>query len=319
MERINGMWLERWKKVLALCLIVAAAGWGETRAGEMKNEEQLSPPPPGAADAAMREKRPEMEAERFEAILNQIRQTDPKRADELMQLRDKDPEAFQMELRRIMREHFEARMREQTPQQQGQQPRRPGDKQMADTPGAGTQNRMGHGGPEMMRDWMKEKSDEYIKWLENNYPDEAAKLKRLKEEDPDQYMRAVMISGKKYGPIFFASKDNPQLATVLKEQMTLKEKRSALLKQIKATTDEKQKKELLNELEKVVGQQFDLIVKRKQLAYEDLTRKLEQLQKEVDQRKAEVEKWKSKDFKNEQVKQRVNELVNETEKFEWEN
>lgn len=314
MERINEMLLERWQKVLALCLIITAAGWGVTVAGEMKNEEQLSPPPPGAADSA----RPEAQNERFEAILNHLRETDPKKADELTQLKEKDPQAFQAELRKMMREHFEARMREQSPQQQGQQPRRPDDKQMGDTPGPGMQNRMGHGGPEMMRDWMKEKSDEYIKWLDSNYPDEAAKLKQLKEENPDQYMRAVMISARKYGPIFFASKDNPQLATVLKEQMALKDKRSGLLKQIKATADEKQKKELMAELENVVGQQFDLIVKRKQLAYEDLAKRVEELKKEVDDKKAEVEKWKGQDFKNQRVKERINELLNETEKFEWE-
>jgi hypothetical protein len=312
MERINGMLFERWEKVLALCLIIVGTGWGITRAGEMKNEEQLAPPPPGAANAAMQS--PEAQNERFEAILNHLRETDPNKANELTQLKGKDPQAFQAEIRKMMREHFEARMREQTPQQQGQQPRRPDDKQMGDTPGP----RMGHGGPEMMRDWMKEKSDEYIKWLDSNYPDEAARLKQLKAEDPDQYMRAVMISGRKYGPIFFASKDNPQLATVLKEQMTLKDKRSALLKQIKATTDEKQKKDLMTELEKVVGQQFDLIVKRKQIAYEDLTKRLEGLKKEVDDKKAEVEKWKGQDFKNQRVKERIDELLNETEKFEWE-
>ena len=131
-------------------------------------------------------------------------------------------------------------------------------------------------------------------------------------------MRAMGISGRKYRRIFETSKDNPQLAAVLKEQMTLKEKRAELLKQIKATTDDKQKKTLTGELEQVVSRQFDVIVKRKQIAYEDLTKKLEELKKEFDQKKAEVEKWKDADFKKLQVKQRVNELVSETEKFEWE-
>jgi chromosome segregation ATPase len=187
--------------------------------------------------------------------------------------------------------------------------------------GAGPE--MGYGAPfegarpEMMREWMQGRSEEYTKWLKENYPDEATKLEQLKEENPGQYMRASGINWKKYGRIYQASKDNPQLAAVLKEQMALKEKRAELLKQIKATTDEKQKKALTGELEQVVGQQFDVIVKRKQIAYEDLTKKLEELKKEVEQRKAEVEKWKSKDFKNEQVKKRLNELINEKEKGEW--
>ena len=55
------------------------------------------------------------------------------------------------------------------------------------------------------------------------------------------------------------------------------------------------------------------------MAYEDLTKKLADLQKEVDQRKAEVERWKSKDFKSQRVKERVNELLTEPERFEWDN
>jgi hypothetical protein len=195
----------------------------------------------------------------------------------------------------------------------------------SEVPGPGAGPGMGCGmpfegaGPGMMRERIQEKTDEYMKCLKENYPDEAAKLEQLKKDNPEQYMRAMMISGKKYGRICQAIKDDPNLAKVLKEQMALKEKRAELLKQIKATTDKKQKEMLMSELEQVVGQQFDLIVKRKQIAYENLAKKLEELQKEVDHKKAEVEKWKGKDFKSEQVKQRVNELVSETEKFEWEN
>ncbi len=174
-------------------------------------------------------------------------------------------------------------------------------------------------GPEIMREKIQEKTDEYLKCLKENYPDEAAKLEQLKKDNPEQFMRALMISGKKYGGICQAVKDDPNLAKVLKGQMELRSKRTELLKQIRATTDEKQKKALTTELEQIVGQQFDLIVKRKQMAYEDLTKKLADLQKEVNQRKAEVEKWKGKDFKSQKVKERVTELLNEKEKFEWDN
>jgi hypothetical protein len=271
----------------------------------MEKEEQIM------AETPMREGRFELGPEQVEKILAQIREKDPQKADALIQLREKDPEAFKAEIHSIAREQFMTRTREQKGEQGKQQPRRRLGGPTQEGPGQGER-------PEMMRERMQEKGEEYMKWLKENFPDEATKLEQLKEGNPEQYMRAMGISARKYGPIFQASKDNPQLAAVLKDQLALREKRSELLKQIKATTDEKQKKELTGELEKVVGQQFDLIVKRKQLAYEDLTKKLEHLQKEVDQRKAEVEKWKGKDFKNEQVKQRVTELVNETEKFEWE-
>jgi hypothetical protein len=263
----------------------------------------------------------DMGPEQVERMLAQIRKTNPEKADELAGLREKDPEAFKAELRKFAREQFMKR----TAERRGE----PGKWQQGGpegpTPGMpGAQPGMGHGqsfegmGPGMMREWMQERSDEYLKWLKENFQDEATKMEQLKEKNPEQYMRAMGISWKKYGRIYLASKDNPKLTSVLKEQLALKEKRTGLLQQIKTATDEKQKKALVGELEQVVGQQFDLIVKRKQIAYEDMAKKLEELKKEVDQRKAEVEKWKTKDFKNQQVKQRINELINETEKFEWE-
>jgi superfamily II helicase len=127
----------------------------------------------------------------------------------------------------------------------------------------------------------------------------------------------MALSGRKYGRIFEASQTNPQLATVLKEQLALKEKRADLVRQIKAATDEKQKKLFTADLEKIVGQQFDMIIKHKQLVCEDLAKKLQDLNKELDKKKADIEKWKNTDFKNQKVKDRVNELLTESEKFEW--
>ena len=233
-------------------------------------------------------------------ILNRVRQEDPQRAQELQHLQQTNPDAFKMEIRKLAREQFTARSGEQ-------------DRRGFRRPGTDRSE-----WPEMMRERFQERSEEYMTWLKENYPDEAAKLERLKEENPEQFMRAMGLSWRKYSPIFHASKDNPVLAAVLKDQLTLRERRGELLRQIKVTADEKQKEALVNELEEIVSQQFDMIVRRKELAYEDLNKKLEELKKEIEQRKTEVEKWKSEDFKNEQVKQRVNELVSETEKFEWE-
>jgi len=68
----------------------------------------------------------------------------------------------------------------------------------------------------------------------------------------------------------------------------------------------------------VVSQRYDLLVRRKRLAYEDLAKKLEELRKEVEAKEAEVAKWAEPDFKQEQVNNRVQELLSESEKFEWE-
>jgi hypothetical protein len=296
---------------------MAMTGITQTKAGDLAQEEQISAAPPGPDGPMMGGKgQPELTPAQMDHILAEIKEKNPQEANELTQLRQKDPNAFRIELRNHMREQFMSRMLEQRGTQQGG----PAGQQHA-MPGLGAPPKAGHDmpGPEFMRERIQERTDEYLKCLKENYPDEATKLEQLKKDNPEQYVRALMISGKKYGRICDAVKDDPNLAKVLKQQMELKDKRAELLKQIRATTDEKQKKTLTTNLEQIVGQQFDLIVKRKQMAYEDLTRKLADLQKEVNQRKAEVEKWNGKDFKSQKVKERVTELVNQPEKFEWDN
>jgi chromosome segregation ATPase len=108
---------------------------------------------------------------------------------------------------------------------------------------------------------------------------------------------------------------NPALAEVLKKDLALKQKRNDLLEQIKGTTDEAKKKELTNQLKTVVGDSFDLIVQKKQLKYEELKKKLEELQQNVKKSQSELESIKSK--KTEQVEQRLKELLSQSEKIDW--
>jgi hypothetical protein len=285
-----------WTTALVALCVLAIMCLNQAKAGELAQEERIGIVPPGPDGQGKREFEPT--PEQTDHILAEIKEKNPKEADELAKLRVKDPNAFKVALRNRMHEQFMSHMR-QPPQ--GQMP-------MMQGPGA-----------DFMREKIQEKTDEFLKCLKENYPDEAAKLEQIKKNNPDQYIRAMMIAGKKYGPICQAVKDDPNLAKVLKQQLELKNKRTELLKQIKSTAGEKDKKAMTAELEQIVGQQFDLIVKRKQLAYEDLTRKLADLQKEVDQKKTEVERWKTKDFKNQRVKERVNELLTEPERFEWDN
>ena len=291
------------------------AGLSQTKAGELAQEEQIAVAPPGPGGPMMGKGQFEPTPEQTDRMLAELKEKNPQKADELAQLREKNPDAFKIELRNIMREQFMSRMHEQ----RGEQGRPFDQTQGRRQPQQGQMPQMQGPGAEFMREKIQERTDEFMKCLKENYPDEATKLEQLKKDNPEQYMRAMMISGKKYGRICEAVKDDPNLAKVLKQQMELKDKRAELLKQIRATTDEKQKKTLTTELEQIVGQQFDLILKRKQMAYEDLTKKLADLQKEVNQKKADAEKWKSKDFKSQKVKERVTELLNEKEKFEWDN
>ena len=162
---------------------------------------------------------------------------------------------------------------------------------------------------------MQKSHEEYIKWLEKNYPDEAQKLEELQEKDPEQYFRGAFVSRRKYGRIMDTEKRNPELAEVLKEDLEIQGLRVELLEQIKQA-DEKKREELVKELESLVGRRFDLIVRKKQLQYEDLQKRLEKMRAELKQRQQEVKKLQ--ESKEEAIKERLSELVGQDEKVSWE-
>ena len=264
--------------------------------------------------------RPELTNEVIERIMARLEKINPKKAEELARLREKDPEKFKAELRKTVREQIEKRFEGRMERRDGRGPRR-GEQEMpfirpGERGGPGGFGEPG-GGPkrEIFRDRLREKHDEYLKWLEENYPDEAEKLAELKEKKPELYMRQIRLSLKKYGRIARAAKENPELAEALKKDLKLKEKRDELLRKIRAAGNEDEKKELIEDLKGIVSSRFDLIVKQKQTEYEQLRKKLDELKEQVKQRRAEVEKWK--DVKNEKVKTRIEELISQTEKFNW--
>ncbi|HPS55783.1 MAG TPA: hypothetical protein PLP05_09300, partial [Sedimentisphaerales bacterium] len=239
-------------------------------------------------------------------ILEKIAVNDPNEAKQLEKLRKENPDMFTKQLHEHMMKKLRQRMMDGPDCRMPQGDRVP---QMGEGPGDGN----GFRGERFAQ--MEKKKEEYSKWLQENYPDEFTKLQELKEKEPELYFRQMMVSGKKYGRIFETSKSNPELASILKEDLALKQKREDLLKQISTAKDE-EKAELTKQLEAVVAQRFDLILKRKQLAYDKLRERLEKLKEEVKTSQDEVEKWK--DTKDAKVKERVKELLERSEKFNWE-
>jgi len=242
--------------------------------------------------------------DRINNMLERIAKENPKEAEKLKKMRKENPDMFMKELHK--------RMPQSRRRKSGDSDRRPerdrGEK-MHDGPRGG--------GPRGERfAQMEKKKEEYIKWLKETYPDEFTRLEELKEKQPELYFRQMMVSGKKFGRIFEASKNDPELAAILKEDMALKQKRQELTKQISKAND-REKADLIKELEVVIGQRFDLILKRKQIAYDKLRQRLEKLKEEVKTSQDEVEKWK--DTKDAKVQERVKELLKKSEKFNWEN
>ena len=246
----------------------------------------------------------ELTDEAIERIMGHLAETEPEKAEELAKLRDQDPEKFKAELRNVMRQRFHER-REQDIEG--------GFRGLRAGPG-GRGGRRGSGPGAGM---LGEKHCEYLEWLEKNYPEKAEKLAELREAIPELYKRHLGLGMRRYGRIAEAAKENPELAEVLKESLELKRTRDELLAKIKTSTDDAEKAELTGQLEEVISNRFDLILRRKQIEYESMLKKLERLKEQVEKSKTEVDKWKDTKFKEERVKTRIEALMSRTEKFRW--
>lgn len=244
--------------------------------------------------------------ERIEQIMRELRESDPAKAKELEQLRKEDPERFQAEVRKIIAREFHARKGHRFSGGVGQGPeKKPAMMPLRKGKGEGTRGRRPSNG-----------NREFIEWLEKNYPQEAKKLARLRKDKPKLFDREIRLLLEKYSNIFRVSKRNPQLAKSLKEDLKLKIQRFKLLRKMRAATpDEKEK--LAAELKEVVSQRYDLIVKRKQIRYEELLKKLRNLKQEIENSNAKLANWKDTKFKEQNVNARVKELVNKSEQFNW--
>ncbi len=216
-----------------------------------------------------------------ERILKGIRSRDPEKADELIKLRKKDQEAFRVELGR-------------------------------------------HGRPEIeqiSREWFearrRQRLEDFVKWLKSNYPDEEKSLSTIKEKDPQLYAKNSEHLLEKYGRIFDAEMSNPELGAVLKEDLSLKNRRDELVRKIRHEKSEAKKQALGVELQDVVARRYDLIVRRKEIAYEQLQKKLEEMQKEIRKSKEDIVRWQDPKLRRENVRRRIETLTEDKKGFSW--
>ena len=218
----------------------------------------------------------EEEVNRF---LKELKESNPAKAKELTNLREKDPEKFREELRKIAREQWAKRM----------------------------------------ESWRSRWRVEFLEWLQKAVPDVARGLNNLKNTDPDFYAKKYEIIRNKYRRIFDESKRNPPLAEVLMTELELDERQEILLKKIKSSKNEQQKKKLMAQLEEVVGDKYDLIIRKKIIAYEFLLKRIEELQKELNKSRDEIEKWKDPKIKEQNVMERTKELIEPSRppQFKW--
>ncbi|MBC8470652.1 MAG: hypothetical protein H8D56_14365 [Planctomycetes bacterium] len=215
--------------------------------------------------------------EEIDHFLNDLKESDPAKAKELQNLREKEPEKFRDELRKSAREQWTKRI----------------------------------------ESWRSRWRTEFLEWLQKAVPKVARDLAKLKDTDPDLYAKKYEIIREKYRRIFEEGKRNPDLEEVLMAELELDEKQEVLINKIKATKSEKEKKKLMSQLEEVVGNKYDLIIRKKFIAYEFLLKRVEELQKELSKNREEIAKWKDEKIRSQNVKERVDELTEPSRKFRW--
>jgi hypothetical protein len=276
----------------------------------------------------------ELNDEMIDRFMARLTQNDAEKAKELEKLRKDDPAKFRDEIGKLIRERRGDRGRSFWGPEEGQpgRPGMPGMPVMPNVPPGGGFGAMGGGpggpgGPEnqprpmdeMMgrRGWFADRIAEYQKWLKENYPNEANKLEELQKKDPELYQRQAWFSASRYWRIFEASKDNPELANILKQQLELNDAQDKLLDQIKKAADDKEKKKLVGQLKEVLDKKYDLIVAQKENAYKQLQKRLEGLKKHIEESQANVEKWHKAEYKKGQVDARLKELVGPDDNFKW--
>ena len=279
--------------ILAMTAIVAVST--QPCAGDQKDEQSIFTeeenrgPGPGPGPGTERGPRRggpgrgrfDLTDEEVDQIMEGLKERSPEKAKELEKMREKDPERFNAELRRHAREEFGKVIRER------------------------------------IEKWRHQRQADFIEWLQKNVPEEAEELAKLKERSPNLYGERYETVSKKYGRIYEESRRSPELAEVLIEDLRLQKRRDQLLGKINATNSRRENQKLTEELEEVVGHRYDLIVRRKQIAYERLLKWLEELQNQIKESRADIRRAQDAKVKAENIKKRTQELFEEKKGFNW--
>lgn len=269
-------------KFRGIALLLAAAVTltltGRTcRADEKKEEDKTI----FAEDEPRERRQPgsfDLTDEEHNRLLDALRKSDPKKAKEIAGLRKKDPKKFSEELKKhAPREEYDRIIGERVER------------------------------------WIErrrqERQDAFIDWLKENVPKVNEELEKLKNQDLDNYARKYDWAYRKYGRVFDESRRYPEEAKLLFEDLRLIDRRDYLIGKIKRTNNEKEKKKLIAQLERVLCDRYDLIVIRKEKAYRRLLRRLEDLQSSIQKSRAEIEEHKKKDIKDKNIQDRIKTLL----------
>jgi hypothetical protein len=233
----------------------------------------------------------DLDGPRVQQLLEEIKRTDPSKAEILERLRNEDPKKFIEELRLEFKTALQPKAK-------------PADSPAEQTPKAASE----------WQEQLQRRYDSFMEWFAKEYSSEHAELLKLRESDAEKYVQRVMDMMTIYEPIQRAQRYNPPLADVMKKDIELQKQRDALLLRIRTAGADEQP-QLLKELETLVSTRFDIIVQKKELQYESLRKRLERLEQQLDQQAMELENLKKN--KTQTVEDHIKDLMSRTEKITW--
>lgn len=172
--------------------------------------------------------------------------------------------------------------------------------------------------PEAPPKWkthLEKKHEAFFAWLEENYPHKANELKEVGNNRPGEFGQRISEIIETYEPIQKADKNSPELAKVLREDLKLQEQRDDILRKLRNAKSKEEQDTLLGELNGVVAARFDAIIQKKQIEYDFTRKRLEWVNKRLQQHGEELQKLK--DEKDQNVQNRMKELTDGKIKMDW--
>ncbi|MCI0499237.1 MAG: hypothetical protein L0Y36_06115 [Planctomycetales bacterium] len=219
-------------------------------------------------------------------ILEELKKTDPQRAEQLAALRQSDPPKFIDAIRQEIRKHTPSEKPDAKPQEEQPQ----------------------------WKEQLEKKHELFLVWLEKGSPEDFKELVQLRDSSPEKYAQQILDLMKTYEPIQRAERYSPKLAEAMKQELELQKQQNETLLQIRLAAPE-QRQKLIEELNRLISIQFDTIVLEKQLRCELLHNRLQALTKELETQAAELDALKN--YKSQAVENRIKELVERNEKVNW--
>lgn len=276
----------------------------------------------------------DVKEEMQEKILEFVDRTNPEKGRQLHELRETNPEQFEKEIQETakkMREKLgEAHKRNKEPDavtratEKGEwKPAEPGDEMPRPEPQGARKGKEGgfgdakRGGParDSYMEIMRKRNEEFVEWLKVNYPEQAAEFEKATQVNPERAFRDLMPAMMKYRDIFETEKKNPELASLMKKDVDLLERQTEILAAAKNAQDQKAKDEITTELTTITEARFDLILKKRQMKFDELKERLAQLEKEINKQEADLEELSKQ--REVQIQKRVEELLSSDKEIKW--